>query len=251
MQAITKSTSAIRAIAVPEQLRNIAIIPARAGSRRIPKKNIRPFAGRPMIEYAIDLARDCGLFDQVIVSTDSPEIRDHAKRAGAETPFLRPDGLSDDHTPTAAVVAHALEAVDATNKFDFACCIYPAVPFTTATDLCNGLDQVRVAGVGSVLAVAAFPAPISRAFKKNPDSSMTMIWPDHRDMRTQDLPDAFYDAGQFYWVPVRSFVRDRVLLTDTTRGVVYPPWRAHDIDTEDDWIKAERLFLSLREKAPT
>lgn len=204
-----------------------------------------------MIQYAIDLALSCQLFQRVIVSTDSVEIQEVAERSGAEAPFLRPAELAGDHTPTASVLAHALETLDDGNSFDYACCIYPAVPFTTPEDILDGLSLVREDGVGSAFAVTPFAAPIWRAFKKSSDSTLTMIWPENRNVRTQDLPVSFHDVGQFYWVPVRTFLHAPLLLTATSRGVEFPRWRAHDIDTEDDWIRAELIFLSLRKEMIT
>lgn len=223
----------------------IAVIPARGGSKRIPRKNIRRFAGRPLIAYAIELARTSGLFARVIVSTDSPEIRAAAEQAGAEVPFVRPAELSDDHATTAAVLAHALHAVDAADRYAYACCIYPATPFATAGDLRRGLTLVED-GAGSSLAVAGFAAPIRRAFERAPDGTLAMTWPEHRDTRSQDLAEAFHDAGQFYWVPVRGFMARPVLFTETSRGVVFERWRAHDIDTDEDWMRAELIFRALK-----
>jgi pseudaminic acid cytidylyltransferase len=223
----------------------IAIIPARGGSKRIPKKNIRTFAGRPMIDHAIELTRSSGLFDRIIVSTDSPEIAAIAEQAGAEVPFMRPAPLADDHATTAAVLWHALEAIGSRGTFDFACCLYPATPFTTAADLRAGFDLVAGTGAASAFAVTRYAAPIWRAFKRQPNGRLTMLWPEHRDTRSQDLPEAFHDAGQFYWVPVPGFLDQPALLTDNSRGVVYEGWRAHDIDTEDDWMRAELIFRAL------
>lgn len=198
-----------------------------------------------MIEYAISLARDSGLFDRVIVSTDSAEIREVAERAGAEVPFQRPAALAHDHATTAAVLAHALEAVGARDRHDYACCLYPATPFATRDDLAQGLALVHEGGAGSALAVTPFPAPIWRAFRHGPDDSLAMLWPEHRNTRSQDLPEAVHDVGQFYWVPVARFLDDPVLFTTTMRGVVFPRWRAHDIDTEEDWVRAEAVYDAL------
>lgn len=227
----------------------VAIIPARGGSKRIPGKNIRPFAGRPMIEYAIGLARSSGLFSRIIVSTDSDAVATLAEQAGAEVPFRRPAELADDHATTAAVLAHALDAIDARTQYDYACCLYPATPFTTPDDLRAGLAFVADGGAASSFAVAGFAAPTWRAMKRKPDGSLAMVWPEHRDTRSQDLPETFHDAGQFYWVPVAGFLDAPALLTDNSRGVIFERWRAHDIDTEEDWMRAEAIYQTLKQGA--
>lgn len=227
--------------------RAIAVIPARAGSKRIPDKNIRAFAGRPLIAWAIALARESGLFERVVVSTDGPAIRDIALAEGAEAPFMRPADLADDHTTTAAVFAHALQAVGARDVFDHACCLYPACPFTRTGDLAAGLALVADAGARSAFAVAPFPAPVWRSFTRDDDATMRMIWPEHRDTRSQDLPEAYYDVGQFYWVDVGRFLDEPVLLGENARGVVYERWRAHDIDTMEDWVQAELIYRAMTE----
>lgn len=226
--------------------RCLAVIPARGGSRRIPMKNIRRFAGRPMIEYAIELALGSRLFDRIVVSTDSPEIAEVSRRAGAEVPFFRPDHLADDDATTAAAFHHALEAVDAASRYEFACCLYPSSPFVAVVDLREGLSLVAEHRSGSALAVTTFGAPIWRAFERGEDGTLTMLWPENRDVRSQDLPEAVHDAGQFYWVPVAGFLAHPVLFTKTTRGVLMPRWRAHDIDTEEDWKRAELIFRALK-----
>ncbi|MGB0571207.1 MAG: pseudaminic acid cytidylyltransferase [Alphaproteobacteria bacterium] len=227
----------------------VAIIPARGGSKRIPGKNIRPFAGRPMIEYAVELARSSGLFVRVVVSTDSDEVTTVAEQAGAEVPFRRPAGLADDHTTTAAVLAHALDALDGRARYDYACCIYPATPFTTSDDLHAGLALVADGGAASSFAVAGFAAPIWRAMERGPEGNLSLVWPEHRAARSQDLPETFHDAGQFYWVPVDGFLDAPVLLTDSSRGVIFERWRAHDIDTEEDWVRAEAIYQTLKQGA--
>jgi len=202
-----------------------------------------------VIEYAIGCALSSDLFTQVIVSTDSPEIAEIATRAGAEVPFMRPSALADDHTTTAAVLEHALDALDARVHYDYACCIYPATPFTTPDDLRAGLALVADGGAASSFAVTGFAAPVGRAMERRPDGSLAMVWPEHRDTRSQDLPETFHDAGQFYWVPVADFLDAPALLTDRSRGVVFERWRAHDIDTEEDWMRAEAIYQTMKQGA--
>lgn len=230
-----------------EAARHLAVIPARGGSRRIPNKNRRPFAGRPMIGYAIAAARASGLFSRIVVSTDSDETAALARDLGAEVPFRRPADLSDDHTTTAAVLRHALVELGAADTFRFACCIYPATPFLVPADLQAGLKAVEDQGAATAFAVTAYGTPIWRAIRLVDGSRVEMIWPEHRDTRTQDLPETFHDAGQFYWVSVRQFLEVPVLIGKLSRGVVMPRWRSHDIDTPDDWRRAELAYRALAE----
>jgi N-acylneuraminate cytidylyltransferase len=225
--------------------RCVAVIPARGGSKRIPHKNIRPFAGRPLIEYAIGLAQECGLFERIIVSTDSSEICEAAEKAGAEVPFMRPAMFSDDHVTSAAVIHHALEAIAAEDQYEYVCCLYPATPFTNSDDLQRGLALLIDGDAKSTFAVTRFAAPIRRAFEQRQDKTLALVWPEYRDTRSQDLRETYHDIGQFYWLPVQSFMQDQVLISEQSRGVVYERWRAHDIDTEEDWMLAETIFRSI------
>jgi pseudaminic acid cytidylyltransferase len=231
--------------------KGLAVIPARGGSKRISGKNIKPFCGRPMIEYAIDVAQRSGLFTRIVVSTDSEDIATVARQAGAEVPFERPASLSDDHTTTAAVLQHALAELGATGTHDYACCIYPAVPFLRARDLRAGYDLVETGETGSVFACSEFDAPIWRAFERRSDGTFGLLWPEYRDTRSQDLPAAVHDLGQFYWVPVSGFMADPVLFTGTSRGVPIERHRAHDIDTPEDWRRAELVYRALVDETPT
>jgi len=224
-----------------------AIIPARSGSKRIPGKNIKAFAGRPMIEYAIETAAKSDLFDEILVSTDSQEVQEIAIAAGASAPFLRPEALSDDLTTTSAVLVHALNALGLANSGGIACCIYSTTPFVLPQDLHDGLKILASTGAASVFAAAEFAAPVHRAFRQSKDGVLNLMWPEYRDTRTQDLPRAFHDAGQFYWVEIENFLKNPALLTPTSRAVEIPRWRAHDLDTPDDWRRAELVFTALRE----
>lgn len=224
----------------------VAIIPARGGSKRIPGKNIRPFAGRPVIAYAIEAARTSGLFDRIIVSTDSDAIAEAASRAGAEVPFRRDSGLSDDFATTAAVLADALERLGGAATVGYACCIYPAVPFLRPENLRAGFDIVRAGGALSAFAVTSYPGPIQRALTITPDGCLRMMWPENRDRRSNDLALAWRDAGQFYWVDVDLFLRERVLYADSSRPVPIPRHLAHDIDTPEDWELAELIYRALQ-----
>ena len=220
----------------------MAILPARGGSKRIPRKNIRPFAGRPMIAWPIAAARESGLYTRVIVSTDDDEIAEIARAEGAEVPFRRPPALSGDHTGTLPVIAHAVEALGATGPVT---CIYPSAPFVQPSDLIRAHDLLSE-GVEYVVPVASFGHPIERALRQTADGMLTMDDPERARTRTQDLPPAYHDAGQFYIGPAETFLAGRPILASRTRGFVLPRWRVVDIDTEEDWQQAELLFAAVR-----
>jgi pseudaminic acid cytidylyltransferase len=225
----------------------IAIIPARGGSKRIPKKNIRPFAGKPMISYSIQAALDAGLFDRVIVSTDSDEIADIAAACGAEVPFRRPPELSDDRTATAPVLLHALEWLAANGTpATYACCIYATAPFVRAADLVSGLEILKTAQATTAFSVTSFAFPIFRALKLTDEGTVAMFWPEHRLARSQDLPEAYHDAGQFYWLDVARFISDPNLYAADARPVVLPRHLVQDIDTPEDWTTAEHMYRAVQ-----
>ncbi|HVL42401.1 MAG TPA: pseudaminic acid cytidylyltransferase [Brevundimonas sp.] len=224
----------------------LAIIPARGGSKRIPRKNVKPFAGKPMIVYAIDAARASGLFDKVVVSTDDPEIREVAEAAGAELPFARPPELADDHTPTVPVVQHAIQAcMDLGWPVEWACCIYPGVPFLQTEDLAEAFDLLQAhGGQGYVFPVTGFPSPIQRALKMGDDARVSPFNPEFVATRTQDLEPAFFDAGQFYWGGAETWLKG-LNLHANGRSIVLPEWRVVDIDTPADWDRAEALHRAF------
>ncbi len=228
----------------------IAIIPARGGSKRIPRKNIRLFAGKPMIDYAIRAARDSNLFDRVIVSTDDQEIANVAISLGAEIPFERPLELSDDHTPTVPVIAHAIRQCQ-NGGWDphEVCCIYPGVPFIRASDLAAALQLLRQRdGSGYVFPVTPFPAAIQRALRRSSDGGVEPFDSRYVNIRTQDLEPAYHDAGQFYWGGVSAWLRGLSIHAHGA-AIVLPEWRVVDIDTEDDWRRAEIIFGAIRDGA--
>ncbi|PIW54462.1 MAG: pseudaminic acid cytidylyltransferase [Sphingomonadales bacterium CG12_big_fil_rev_8_21_14_0_65_65_10] len=224
----------------------IAVIPARGGSKRIPRKNIKPFAGKPMIGYAIEAALACEAIDRVVVSTDDEEISQIAQEFGAELPFRRPAELADDITPTVPVIAHAIEACreqgwDVTH----CCCIYPGVPFIRTEDLAAALDLLEQhGGEGYTFPVTGFPSPIQRALKRNEDGSVAPFNPEHVGTRTQDLEPGYFDAGQFYWGGVEAWLAG-LNIHAHGRAIVLPEWRVVDIDTPDDWGRAEMLYRAL------
>jgi pseudaminic acid cytidylyltransferase len=225
----------------------IAIIPARGGSKRIPHKNVKAFAGAPMISYPITAARESGLFDRIIVSTDSEEIADTALRYGAEVPFRRPAELSDDHTATAPVLVHALRwLADRGYRAQTACCIYATAPFVRAEDLRRGYDELVGSGATTAFTVTSFAFPIFRALRVNAQGALEMFWPEHRLTRSQDLPEAYHDAGQFYWFDVARFLRDPNLYSRDARPILLPRHLVQDIDTLEDWETAEHMYSALK-----
>jgi pseudaminic acid cytidylyltransferase len=229
----------------------VAVITARGGSKRIPGKNIRIFAGKPMLAWPILAARAAGVFDRIIVSTDSPDIAAAAKRWGAEVPFMRPAALSDDHTPTAPVFLHALELLAAESaEPKYACCIYPTAPFLLPEDLRQGLAELRKHTAPTVLSVTTFDFPVLRGFKRCEDGSLAFNWPEYELTRSQDLPEFYHDAGQFYWVDVSQFRKTQRLIMPGARPIILPRKRVQDLDTPEDWELAELMAaVLLREKS--
>lgn len=224
---------------------NIAIIPARGGSKRIPRKNIREFAGIPMIAHAISVAREVKLFEHVVVSTDDAEIARIASEWGAETPFTRPAELADDHTPTVPVIAHAITACrDRKWVIEYACCIYPSVPFIQAADLKSALNLLQTSQAAYSFPITEFPSAIQRALRRMPDGRMRPFYPEYELTRTQDLEPAYHDVGQFYWGKADAWLTNDKIHRNGV-GLVIPNWRVVDIDTPDDWKRAEILYASL------
>jgi len=224
----------------------VAVIPARGGSKRIPNKNVKDFAGRPIIAHSIDAARNSGLFDRIIVSTDSDQIAEVAVAAGADVPFRRPAELSNDHAGTAPVIVHALDWLkQAGTPATYACCIYATAPFVRTEDLQRGLETLKTTNVTSVLSVTTFAFPIFRALKIGEDNSLSMFWPENRLKRSQDLPEAFHDAGQFYWVNAEKFMADPNLYSADALPVILPRYLVQDIDTLEDWETAEYMYRAL------
>ena len=220
---------------------NLCVIPARGGSKRVPRKNIRFFAGRPMIDYAISAARESGLFERIVVSTDDQEIAQVARECGAKTPFMRAAALADDHTPTVPVVADAIVRCETLGwTIDDVCCIYPCVPFIEGGDLREALRFLESSVATYVFPIVEFPAAIQRAMRRNTDGRVSPFSPDGELIRTQDLETAYYDAGQFYWGKRNAWLSNP-LIHSSGAGLVIPKTRAVDIDTEDDWALAELI----------
>lgn len=226
---------------------NIAIIPARGGSKRIPRKNIRQFSGQPMIGYAILAAQASGVFDRIIVSTDDDEIAAIATEFGADVPFMRPADLADDHTPTVPVIAHAIKTCREMGwNVDYACCIYPGVPMIEPKDIREAMDKLIAAGGGGyVFPVAPFPSAVQRALRRNKDGTVEPMHLEHVATRTQDLETGYFDAGQFYWGTAETWLAGSNIHANG-RTIVLPEWRVVDIDTPDDWDRAEKLYRAFR-----
>lgn len=226
----------------------VAIIPARGGSKRVPRKNVRPFAGRPMIGYAIDVARRSGLFEHVLVSTDDAEVAAVARDLGAEVPFMRPAALADDFTPTVPVIAHAIRAgAELGWRIEQACCIYPAVPLLQPRSLADALALLEGSDAPYAFPVLAYRAPIQRALQRDAGGRSAPLHPEYMQTRTQDLPPAFHDAGQFYWGRADAWLAGRPLHADACT-LVCDEGSVVDIDTEADWALAEALYR-LRQEA--
>lgn len=226
----------------------IAIIPARGGSKRIPRKNIRPFAGQPLIAYSIKAARDSGLFDHVIVSTDDEEIAAVARQYGAETPFVRPPELANDHATTVPVIKHAVQWVQQNlGPVDYACCIYATAPFIQASALRGALALLQQRHVsGYVFSAASMPFPIQRSFKVAADGHVEMFQPEHYNTRSQDLEEAYMDAGQFYWGSAAAYLSDKIFFAPDSVAYVLPRHMVQDIDTLEDWKRAELMYDALK-----
>ncbi|HCJ28766.1 MAG TPA: pseudaminic acid cytidylyltransferase [Pseudomonas sp.] len=225
----------------------LAIIPARGGSKRIPRKNIKPFCGKPMIAWSIEAALQSGCFDQVIVSTDDAEIAKVAREHGAEVPFMRPAELSDDHTGTIPVIRHALEWFNCQGQsIEQACCLYATAPFVSAEDLRRGLDILQGNDCDYAFSVTSYAFPIQRAICINGEGRVTMFNPEHFNTRSQDLGEAFHDAGQFYWGRAEAWLQGEIIFGPDSLPVLLPRHLVQDIDTPEDWVRAEWLFKSMQ-----
>ncbi|MDD9303636.1 MAG: pseudaminic acid cytidylyltransferase [Desulfobacter sp.] len=226
----------------------VAIIPARGGSKRIPRKNIKFFCGKPMMAYSIETALKSGLFDKIIVSTDDDEIAKTAVECGAEVPFVRPASLADDYATTIDVINHAIQWLNRNDRvYDLACCIYPTAPFVRQQDLKKGYEALKEKNINFAFPVTSFPSCIFRALKLASDKKIEMFWPENLNARTQDLPEAFHDVGQFYWGKTKSFLNTDSIFGNHTRGLIIPRYLAQDIDTPEDWEQAELFFKSLNQ----
>jgi len=224
----------------------IAIIPARGGSKRIPRKNIKNFHGKPIIAYSIEAAFKANCFDKIIVSTDDQEIADIALAYGAEVPFLRPANISDDHATTMDVIQHAITwCEDHHLNVDYICCIYATAPFIQYDDLLKGKQLLETQKIEYAFSATSFLFPIQRAIKLDSQNRVAMFSAEYLNTRSQDLEEAYHDAGQFYWGTAAAFKAGKAIFADHSRAILLPHKRVQDIDTQEDWEFAEALFSIL------
>tara|TARA_R110002072_G_C7974062_1_gene535133 strand:+ start:5573 stop:6277 length:705 start_codon:yes stop_codon:yes gene_type:complete len=224
----------------------VAIIPARGGSKRIPRKNIKLFFGLPIIAYSIKAAQESNLFDRIIVSTDDPEIAQISKQYGAEIPFLRPAKLSDDFATTGEVISHAIEELQKEGeKIDLVCCIYATAPFIQIRDLKESYQLLVNNDADFAFSATSFPFPIQRAIKLNERNQVEMFQPENLLTRSQDLEEAYHDAGQFYWGKAEAYLENKPVFSPQSCAILLPRERVQDIDTPEDWKRAEIMFQVL------
>lgn len=226
---------------------NLAVIPARGGSKRIPRKNIKLFCGKPMIAWSIEAALRSGCFERVIVSTDDMEIAEIALQYGAEVPFMRPAELADDLTGTIPVVRHAVEWCSAQRQdLEQVCCLYATAPFVCAEDIQRGLTVLNETGCDYAFSVTSYAFPIQRAIRFVGENRIEMINPEHFNTRSQDLEEACHDAGQFYWGRTNAWLDGKVIFGPDSTPVILPRYRVQDIDTPEDWLRAELMFKVMQ-----
>jgi N-acylneuraminate cytidylyltransferase len=227
----------------------VAVIPARGGSKRIPRKNVREFRGRPMLAWPIAAAQESGCFDRVVVSTDDDEIAAVAARSGAEVPFRRPAELANDHAGTLPVVAHAAEWLRAAGAAPSqVCCIYATAPLVSPEDLRRGLALLERSDLDYVFTCTTYDFPIERALRADAAGRIAMVHPEHENTRSQDLPESFHDAGQFYWGTAAAWLERRRIYGPRSAPLLVPRWRVQDIDTPEDWARAEIVHRVLTEE---
>ncbi len=225
----------------------IAIIPARGGSKRIPRKNIKEFYGKPLIAYSIQTAIESKLFDKILVTTDDEEIAEIAKKYGAEVPFIRPKELSDDFTGTGVVINHALEWLKTKGEtYDFVCTIYATAPLLQSKYLIEGYKALKNSTAINAFSATSMPFPIQRTFKVNDEGRCEMFTPEYYTARSQDLEEAYQDAGQFYWTKVDQ-VSKEIMFGKDSIPIILPRYLVQDIDTNEDWRRAEIMHKVLCE----
>lgn len=225
----------------------LAVIPARGGSKRIPSKNIKSFCGLPIIAWSIRAAIHSRCYDRIIVSTDDEEIAKVAKEYGADVPFKRPANLADDYTGTIPVIAHA---IDWQNQHGPAatqvCCIYATAPFVRPADLQRGLQALQSTDANYAFSVTSYAFPIQRAVRITAEQRLEMFQPEHFNTRSQDLEEAWHDAGQFYWGEASAWLTQKPLFSSDSVPVPLERYRVQDIDTPEDWHRAELMFIALQ-----
>ena len=226
---------------------NICMIPARGGSKRIPRKNIKAFNGKPIIAYSIEAALESNCFDQVIVSTDDNEIAEVAKTYGAKVPFIRPAELSNDYAGTIPVIKHTIEWLESHNNIiDNVCCLYATAPFIQSQTISKSFQQLLESKADYCFSVTSFAFPIQRAIKIVEKNKVSMFYPEHFDTRSQDLEKAYHDAGQFYWGKAQAFKDESPIFTEVATPYILPRYLVQDIDTPEDWRRAELMHQVLK-----
>lgn len=227
----------------------IAIIPARGGSKRIPRKNIKDFHGKPLIAYSIEVALKSELFEKVIVTTDDEEIASIARKYGAQVPFIRPRELSDDFTGTADVINHAIKYLEGQGEsYEYICTIYATAPFLQERYLIEGYEKLKKSDAINSFSSTSMPFPIQRTFKLNKDGRCEMFTPQNFMTRSQDLEEAYQDAGQFYWAnrEKEKQNKNKVLFSEISIPVILPRYLVQDIDTLEDWKRAEFMYEAIK-----
>ena len=225
---------------------NICIIPARGGSKRIPRKNIKEFNGIPIIAYSIKAAIDSNCFDKVIVSTDDEEIASVSKFYGAEIPFIRPQELSNDYIDTISVIKHAIEWFEDNNiTIKYVCCLYATAPFIQSKIISDAYVQLKDSEASYCFSVTSFPFPIQRSIKITSQNRLNMFYPEQFNSRSQDLEEAYHDAGQFYWGHSNAFKEELPVFSELATPYLLPRFLVQDIDSTEDWIRAEAMYQVL------
>lgn len=223
----------------------LAIIPARGGSKRIPRKNIKLFIDQPIIKYSIDAAINSNLFDEIMVSTDDDEVARIAISCGAKVPFIRSEATSNDYASTVDVLEETLLEYKKIGKaFEYCCCMYPTAPFISPQILMKGFEILKESEADSVIPVVRFSYPIQRALKIE-KGKLFMVWPDNTGSRSQDLPSTYHDAGQFYWCRVKDLLLHKKIFTENSVPIEISELEAQDIDNEEDWKMAEIKYKIL------
>lgn len=228
---------------------NICVIPARGGSKRIPRKNIKEFNGKPIIAYSIEAALKSNCFDRVIVSTDDVEIVEVAKKYGAQVPFIRPSELSNDYASTISVIKHTIERLENHNNtiINNVCCLYATAPFIQSQTIFKAFQQLQGSKADYCFSVASFPFPIQRSIRITQDDKVDMLYPENFNVRSQDLEEAYHDAGQFYWGKAQAFKDELPIFSEAASPYILPKYLVQDIDTREDWIRAEIMHKALQE----
>jgi len=227
---------------------SICVIPARGGSKRIPKKNIKKFDGNPIISYSIEAALQSGCFDKVIVSTDDQDIANVATDYGAEVPFIRPAYLSDDYATTLSVLEHAIKWCNSIRVYPkHVCCLYATAPFVSSQSILESYQLLKASDANYCFSVTEYNFPIQRALKILPSNRVSMFQPAEFNTRSQDLETAYHDAGQFYWGSAGAFLKQEVIFSENAIPYIIPHYLVQDIDSPNDWIQAEKMYQLLKQ----